>query len=138
MGFCGRSQDFKTVVREPYAGDAQAQSYFNLYRGDSNTSSKAKHDVQLEKLTEMYTLTKILFDFIGPQEYGITNAEKLEIGLLTSLPLLKEIVRDLEEVQASDEAKSFIYYTKERSVYAVVTRYRNTRLTNTTAIFIPC
>lgn len=138
MGFRGRSQDFKTVVREPYAGDAQAQSYFNLYRGDSNTSSKAKHDVQLEKLTEMYTLTKILFDFIGPQEYGITNAEKLEIGLLTSLPLLKEIVRDLEEVQASDEAKSFIYYTKERSVYAVVTRYRNTRLTNTTAIFIPC
>jgi hypothetical protein len=54
-------------------------------------------------------------EYICPQEYDITPEEKLEIGLLTSLPLLMEIVTDLEEVQASESAKGFFYFTKERA-----------------------
>jgi hypothetical protein len=33
---------------------------------------------------------------------------------------LKEIVKDLEEVQASDYAKSFIYFTKESHIYTLL------------------
>lgn len=50
--------------------------------------------------------------FVSPQEYGIGDQEKLEIGLLTSLPLLKQIVGNLEDVQAAENAKSFFYFTK--------------------------
>ncbi|KAF9366071.1 hypothetical protein BGX34_006457 [Mortierella sp. NVP85] len=58
-------------------------------------------DSGLGPIKELYTKAKILFDFISPLEYGISEADRLEIGLLTSLPLLKQIVEDLEAAKRS-------------------------------------
>lgn len=98
--------------------ESQPEQYFRLYKGTETTAVKT--DPRQEPLQELYKLAKILFDFICPQEYGISDSEKLEIGLLTSLPLLKEIVQDLEEMQASNDAKSFFYFTKESHIYTLL------------------
>jgi len=69
-------------------------------------------DSGLGPIKELYTKAKILFDFISPLEYGIDEADRLEIGLLTSLPLLKQIVEDLEAAKRSASPCTRLYFTK--------------------------
>lgn len=80
----------------------------------------ADDDHSSEDLHRLYKLVKIMFDFVAPQEFGITDTEKKNIGMLISFPLLKQILSDLDEMQSAEKAKARLYFTKESHVHALL------------------
>ncbi|KAG6919447.1 hypothetical protein DXG01_006330 [Tephrocybe rancida] len=82
-----------------------------------NDSIPPPHD---RKLHELYGRAKALFDLVAPQEYGIDPDEKEEIGVLTSLPLLHNVVQDLEAARNNGESSLTLYFTKESHIHTLV------------------
>lgn len=70
-------------------------------------------------LRDMYHKAKLLFDMVAPREYGIAESEKLEIGVLTSHSLIKQVFQDLQTVCNASTAQTYLYFTKESHVHTL-------------------
>lgn len=87
---------------------------------NDKTTDSVFSEKDYSHLRELFKLSKVLFDFICPQEYGITDDEKLDIGLLTSLPLAKQILSDIDSMKAEKNPQCVAYFTKESHIYTLL------------------
>ncbi|KAG5634473.1 hypothetical protein H0H81_001830 [Sphagnurus paluster] len=87
---------------------------------NEHTTNASVHPPHDRKLHELYGRAKALFDLVAPQEYGIDPDEKEEIGVLTSLPLLRNVVQDLEDSRKNGESSLTLYFTKESHIHTLV------------------
>ncbi|ROT65289.1 inositol hexakisphosphate and diphosphoinositol-pentakisphosphate kinase-like [Penaeus vannamei] len=63
------------------------------------------HTLQFEYAEELYKCAKYLADVVIPQEYGMTQQEKLAIGQGICTPLLKKIRADLQRNVGEEESE---------------------------------
>lgn len=75
-------------------------------------------------LRKLYAHVRVLFNFVAPQEYGISEKEKKTIGMLIGLPLLKSILQDLEDFKSSEKPKTRLYFTKGMSITELLNNIR--------------
>lgn len=99
--------------------ESSANNEHNTHKNTQALENPFDHPT-FARLRELYRLSKVLFDFICPQEYGIKDEEKLDIGLLTSLPLAKKILSDIQEMRKHDKAAVVTYFTKESHIYTLL------------------
>ncbi len=52
--------------------------------------------------------------------FGLTVCHREEIGVLTSLPLLRNVVGDLERARNNEECGLTLYFTKESHIHTLV------------------
>ena len=73
-----------------------------------------------ESLKNLYRLSKLIYDFVGPQEYGISISEKLIIGKWLLKSLLKHLQKDVREAKLPYGPSCRLYFTKESHVYPLL------------------
>ncbi|XP_005156513.1 inositol hexakisphosphate and diphosphoinositol-pentakisphosphate kinase 2 isoform X2 [Danio rerio] len=107
-----------------------------------------KYDVQhnsslkLDNTMEIYRLSKALADIVIPQEYGISQAEKLDIAKGYCTPLIRKIRSDLQRTQDDDtvnklhpvysrgvmsperHVRTRLYFTSESHVHSLLSILR--------------
>jgi hypothetical protein len=82
--------------------------------------SPVEDKTDLSLIKHLYKNAKIFFDLVAPREYGLTNEERLAIGMAMSKGLLNAIIKDLETCRDSTTPLSRLYFTKESHIHTLL------------------
>ncbi|KAJ2704197.1 inositol hexakisphosphate and diphosphoinositol-pentakisphosphate kinase, partial [Coemansia spiralis] len=68
----------------------------------------------------LYYRAKLLFDYVTQREYGIGPEQRRRIGIQSSVPLLRQLISDLQAVPLAAHACTRFYFTKESHVHTLL------------------
>lgn len=106
-------QFLEAIFSDPEPSSASTPTEDNCSISDTGSHRSSKHYEPCNvDLRNLYAYVRVLFNFVAPQEYGISEKEKKNIGMLIGLPLLRSILRDLEDFRESENPKTRLYFTK--------------------------
>lgn len=71
-------------------------------------------------MEDLLSNSKALADFWVTQEYGISHADKLEIGRLIAGPLLNEIISNIENAAFNSAPSVNLYFTSESHLHGLL------------------
>lgn len=106
-------QFLEAIFNDPESPSAPSPSDSSSSGSDSGSYRPADlSETCSADLRNLYAYVRVLFNFVAPQEYGISEKEKKTIGMLIGLPLLKSILSDMEDFKSSENPKTRLYFTK--------------------------
>ncbi|KAJ2824049.1 inositol hexakisphosphate and diphosphoinositol-pentakisphosphate kinase, partial [Coemansia erecta] len=73
-----------------------------------------------QDVRSLYYKAKQLFDFVTRREYGIEPAQRRKIGVQASVPLLRQLIADLQDVCSESHARTRFYFTKESHIHTLL------------------
>ncbi|KAI8323080.1 hypothetical protein GQ54DRAFT_316858 [Martensiomyces pterosporus] len=73
-----------------------------------------------QEVRELYYKAKLLFDFVTQREYGIEPPQRKKIGIQASVPLLRQLIADLNDVKVGKSARMRFYFTKESHIHTLL------------------
>jgi hypothetical protein len=112
MSMLSQSPPTGTVSSSPLASSPLSQHHIAMTNRRLSMATEPTILSCNRDLRKLYKYVKIMFDFIAPQEFGISDMEKKNIGMLISLPLLRSILKDLDDMSSSETPKTRLYFTK--------------------------
>ncbi|KAJ1881356.1 inositol hexakisphosphate and diphosphoinositol-pentakisphosphate kinase, partial [Kickxella alabastrina] len=73
-----------------------------------------------KEVRQLYHKARQLFDFVTPLEFGIQPQERRRIGIQASIPLLRQLILDLQSIRTGPNPRTRFYFTKESHMHTLL------------------
>ncbi|KAJ2785332.1 inositol hexakisphosphate and diphosphoinositol-pentakisphosphate kinase [Coemansia interrupta] len=74
-----------------------------------------------KEVRQLYYKARLLQNYVSHHEFGITPAQRKNIGVQASVPLLRSLISDLNEIRStSSDPRTRFYFTKESHIHTLL------------------
>ncbi|KAJ1850090.1 inositol hexakisphosphate and diphosphoinositol-pentakisphosphate kinase [Coemansia sp. RSA 2703] len=111
------SSDFLEIAAAPAPSQDRSASVAN---GSSSMYPPDPLFAQKE-VRQLYYKARLLLNYVSHHEFGITPSQRKTIGVQASVPLLRKLIADLDEIRStSSEPRTRFYFTKESHIHTLL------------------
>ncbi|KAJ1724209.1 inositol hexakisphosphate and diphosphoinositol-pentakisphosphate kinase [Coemansia erecta] len=109
--------DFLEIAAPPAQSQGHAES-----AADGSSSMYPPDPLFAQKeVRQLYYKARLLQNYVSHHEFGITPEQRKAIGVQASVPLLRKLISDLNEIRStSSDPRTRFYFTKESHIHTLL------------------